>query len=69
MSSLSDYLHTDWAAMTTQDWVGTILTVTVFVLMVALYVHVWRPANRERLEERRYLVFEDENDVESGEKR
>ena len=68
VSSLSEYFHTDWAAMTTQDWVGTILTVVVFVLMVALYFYVWRPANREDFEARRFLVFEDDED-ESGEKR
>jgi len=68
VSSLSDYLHTDWAAMTTQDWVGTILTVVLFVLMVVAYVHVLRPANRERLEEQRFLVFDDD-DIEPGERR
>ena len=34
MSSLKEYFHTDWAAMTTTDWIGTILTVVIFLLMM-----------------------------------
>ena len=64
MSSLRDYFVTDWSAMTAQDWVGLVLTVLVFLLMVGLYFYVWRPKNRERLESRRHLPFEadDESD-------
>ncbi|MGA7982717.1 MAG: cbb3-type cytochrome c oxidase subunit 3 [Chromatiaceae bacterium] len=66
MSSLKEYFHTDWEAMTTNDWIGTILTVVIFLLMVGVYVYVLRPKNRDKLESRRYLPF-DEDDENSGE--
>lgn len=68
MSSLSDYFHTDWEAMTTNDWIGTILTVVVFLLMVGLYVYVLRPKNRERLESKRFLPLDDEDENQNGER-
>lgn len=43
MNSLKDYFSTDIQAMTTNDWVGTILTVVIFLLMLGLYVYVLRP--------------------------
>lgn len=46
--------------MTVNDWIGTILTVVIFVLMVLVYFHVLRPKNRERLESRRFIPFDDE---------
>jgi len=33
VSSLTEYFHTDWEAMTTNDWIGLIITVVVFLLM------------------------------------
>ncbi|WP_295451741.1 cbb3-type cytochrome c oxidase subunit 3 [uncultured Thiodictyon sp.] len=62
MNSLAEYFHTDWAAMTVSDWVGTILTVVIFVLMVLVYFQVFRPKNRDRLEARKYIPFEDDNE-------
>ena len=67
MNSLQEYFHTDWAAMTTNDWVGTILTVVTFILMVAAYVYVLRPKNREKLEAQRFIPLDDDQ-IESGEK-
>ena len=67
MSSLADYFHTDWAAMTTNDWVGTILTVVVFLLMVVVYVYVLRPSKRDELESQKFIPMDDDN-FESGEK-
>ena len=54
--------------MTTNDWIGTILTVVVFLLMVGLYVYVLRPKNRDKFESQRFMPFEDEDKQESGEK-
>lgn len=68
MSSLTDYFHTDWEAMTTNDWIGTILTVVVFLLMVGLYVYVLRPKNRDKFESKRFIPFEDGDNKETGEK-
>ena len=66
MSSLAEYFHTDWEAMTTSDWVGTILTVVIFILMVVAYFQIFRPKNRDKLESRKYIPF-DEDEQDSGE--
>lgn len=67
MNSLREYFQTDWAAMTTTDWVGTILTVVIFLLMVGLYVYVLRPKNREKFESKKFIPLDDE-EIKSGEK-
>ncbi len=67
VSSLKEYFHTDWAAMTTNDWIGMIVTVVIFFLMVGLYIYVLRPKNRERFESQRFLPL-DEDTNERGEK-
>ena len=67
MSSLREYFHTDWQAMTTTDWVGTILTVIIFLLMVGLYFYVLRPKNRDKFESKKYIPLDDEQ-FRSGEK-
>lgn len=66
MTKLKEYFSTDWSAMTFQDWVGTILTVTVFVLMVIVYVYALRPKNREKLEAQKHIPLDDES-FDSGE--
>ena len=53
--------------MTTSDWIGTILTVVIFVAMVVAYFQVFRPKNKDRLESQRYVLF-DEDNKDSGEK-
>lgn len=67
MSSLKEYFHTDWGAMTTNDWIGLILTVVIFLLMVGLYVYVLRPKNRDKLERQRFIPVDEER-TESGDK-
>jgi cytochrome c oxidase cbb3-type subunit 4 len=67
VNSLKEYFHTDWGAMTTNDWIGTILTVVVFLLMIGLYVRVLRPKNREKYESRRFIPL-DEDNTDSGDK-
>jgi cytochrome c oxidase cbb3-type subunit 4 len=62
VSSLADYFETDWAAMTASDWVGTILTVAIFVLMVVAYFQVFRPKNRDTLEAKKHIPFEDDHE-------
>ena len=61
MNSLTDYFATDWGAMTASDWVGTILTVVIFLLMILAYFQVFRPKNRERLEARKHIPFEEDD--------
>ena len=67
MSRLQEYFHTEWEAMTTNDWIGMILTVVIFLLMVGLYFHVLRPKNRDKFESKRFIPL-DEDNHESGEK-
>ncbi len=66
MSSLKEYFSTDWASMTASDWVGTILTLVVFVLMVIVYVYALRPKNRDKLEAQKHIPLDDESS-DSGE--
>lgn len=62
MSSLAEYFETDWQAMTATDWVGTILTVVIFLLMVVAYFQVFRPKNRDKLESRKHIPFDEDNE-------
>ena len=61
MNSLKQHFLTDWAAMTLQDWIGVIVTVVVFVMMIGLYVFVFLPSNKEKLEAQRYIPLEDDH--------
>ncbi len=63
MNSLAEHFHTDWEAMTTNDWIGTILTVVIFLLMVVAYFQVFRPKNRDRLESKKYIPFDEDNEL------
>jgi cbb3-type cytochrome oxidase subunit 3 len=55
-----DYLHTDWAAMTRNDWLGVFFTVLAFVAMVAVYVMVFNPKNKEALNSQGDMPLRDE---------
>jgi len=61
VNSLKEYFHTDWAAMTLHDWLGMGITIIVFFVMVGLYVYVFHPANKERLEAHRYIPLDDDD--------
>ncbi|MGD8588329.1 MAG: cbb3-type cytochrome c oxidase subunit 3 [Chromatiales bacterium] len=67
MNSLAEYFHTDWEAMTTNDWIGLIVTVVVFLLMVGLYFYALRPKNREKLEKNKFIPM-DEDRIDNGDK-
>ncbi len=56
MAEEQGYFHTDWAALTVNDWVGLIVTVLVAVVLAVAYLYIFHPKNRERLEAQRYLV-------------
>jgi len=60
-----DILQTDWAAMTLNDWAGLIITVGVFFLMIWAYVATFNPKNKEKLESKRNIIFEEDNDMDS----
>lgn len=61
MNNLKDYFHTDWSAMTQHDWVGLIMTIVVFFVMLGLYLYVLHPANKERFESQRYIPLDDDD--------
>lgn len=61
VNSIKEYFYTDWAAMTFHDWIGLVITVAVFLLMLAVYIYVFNPANKEKLESRRFIPLEEDN--------
>jgi cytochrome c oxidase cbb3-type subunit 4 len=66
MGNLTEYFQTDWAAMSLSDWVGLIVTVGIFLLMVWAYVYVFHPKNKEKLESQRHLpTFDDDESIET----
>ena len=67
MNSLAEYFHTDWQAMTTNDWVGLSMTVVAFVLMIIVYFYALRPKNKEKLEKNRFIPMDDDA-IDSGDK-
>lgn len=70
MTKLMDYLHTDWSAMTLNDWLGVFFTVLAFVAMVAVYVLVFNPKNKEALNSQGDMALRDEAEYNnSGDKK
>ncbi|HEY4697978.1 MAG TPA: hypothetical protein VIH29_08250 [Gallionella sp.] len=70
MTKLMDYLHTDWAAMTRNDWLGVFFTVLAFVAMVAVYVLVFNPRNKDALNSQSDMALRDEGEYNnSGDKK
>lgn len=67
MTNLTDYFHTEWAALSLHDWIGMIITVTVFLLMAGAYVAVLDPKRKNELEAQRHIPLE-EGDCCKGEK-
>ncbi|MDX8405408.1 MAG: cbb3-type cytochrome c oxidase subunit 3 [Mariprofundus sp.] len=62
MNSLREYFTTDWEAMTRADWSGLIIVLVLTALMVGLYAWVFKPSNRERFEQYRDFVNDDNED-------
>lgn len=60
MTKLQEYFHTDWSAMTVTDWIGLVLTVVIFLLMVGLFYWVFTPKNKDSLEAHRTMPLEDD---------
>lgn len=57
---LGDYLQTDWSAMTLHDWLGLFITIVVFFVMIGLYLYVFNPANKDKLEAHRNIPLDDD---------
>ena len=60
MSNIERYLSTDWAAMTTQDWAGLIVTVLVFLGMLITFALALRPSKRKEMEEQKYKILDED---------
>ena len=59
MNSLNEFFSTDWEAMTHADWTGLIIVLVLTVLMIGLYVWIFKPANRDHFEQYRDFVNDD----------
>jgi cbb3-type cytochrome oxidase subunit 3 len=65
-----DYLHTDWAAMSTNDWQGVFFTIAAFVAMIVVYVMVFNPKNKDAFEAQNDMALRDESEYNnSGDKK
>jgi len=56
----TSYFSTNWGAMTLQDWLGLVVTIVVFLLMIGLYVYVFHPANKAKLEAHRHIPLDED---------
>jgi len=63
-----EYLGMNTELMTTNDWIGVFFTLVAFIGMVAVYVMVFRPANKEKFESQRRMALDDEDHINVGEK-
>lgn len=59
----------DVIAMTANDWMGVFFTLFTFIGMVAVYVMVFRPSNKEKFEAQRFMALDDDDPIKLGEKR
>lgn len=70
MTKLMDYFHTDWAAMTLNDWQGVFFAVATFIGMVVVYVMVFNPKNKDGFEAQSDMALRDEGEYNnSGDKK
>jgi len=57
-----EYFHTDWAAMTSNDWQGVFFTVAAFIAMIVVYVMVFNPKNKDAFDSQSDLVLREEGE-------
>jgi cbb3-type cytochrome oxidase subunit 3 len=69
VTKLMGYLGMNVAAMTTNDWLGVFFVLISALGMVAVYVMVFRPANKAAFESQRSMALDDEDPINMGEKR
>jgi cbb3-type cytochrome oxidase subunit 3 len=69
VTKLMGYLGMDVVAMTTNDWLGVFFVLVAAFGMVAVYVMVFRPANKAMFESQRSMALDDEDPINMGEKR
>ncbi len=68
MTKLLGYLGMDVAAMSVNDWIGVFFVLVAFIGMVAVYVMVFRPANKDAFESQRGMALDDDGHINVGEK-
>lgn len=69
MTKLLGYLGMDVDAMTVNDWLGVFFVLVAAVGMVAVYVMVFRPSNKDAFEAQRSMALDDDDPINLGEKR
>ncbi|HEU0186413.1 MAG TPA: hypothetical protein VFR06_00815 [Gallionellaceae bacterium] len=62
MTKLMEYLHTDWSAMTLNDWLGVIYTVLGLLAMIIAYALVLRPGNKEAYDAQAGTVLHEDDE-------
>lgn len=62
MTKLIEYFHTDWAAMTSNDWQGVFFTVAAFVAMIVVYVMVFNPKNKDTFDAQSDLALREDGE-------
>lgn len=60
MTKLMEYFHTDWAAMSMNDWQGVIFTVGAVIAMIVVYVMVFNPKNKDAFDSQSDMALRDE---------
>jgi len=61
VTSIREFFHTDWAAMTATDHTGVVMVVILSALMIGLYVRIFKPSNKARFEQYRDFVNSDDD--------
>lgn len=70
MTKLMEYFHTDWLAMSSNDWQGVLITIAAFVAMIVVYVMVFNPKNKDAFEAQSDMVLREEGEYnKSGDKK
>lgn len=69
MTKLFGYLGMDVEAMTTNDWLGVFFALVAAIGMVAVYVMVFRPSNKDKFEAQSSMALDDEDPMNLGERR
>lgn len=65
-----EYLHTDWAQMTLNDWLGVAYAVLGLLAMIVMYVMVLRPKNKEAFNSQADMVLREDDELNnSGERK
>jgi cytochrome c oxidase cbb3-type subunit IV len=54
--------------MSVNDWLGVIFSLVAFIGMVAAYVMVFRPKNKDMYESQRGMALDDSDSISMGEK-